>query len=103
MVPILVVHSCSSTTISEGDVWGRMSHGLYDETHQGFPRRALLAAPKGELQTSKLRSVELPQLASPKGCFAVYYAKSIDELSGRTTGRLRYIRPDSAHAIGGTA
>ncbi len=29
--------------------------------------------------------------------------RSIDELSGRTTGRLGDIRPDTAHAIGGTA
>ncbi len=36
-------------------------------------------------------------------CFAAYYARSIDELSGRTTGRLGYIRPDKAHAIRGTA
>jgi hypothetical protein len=36
-------------------------------------------------------------------CFAAYYAKSRDELSGRTTGRLGHGRPDSAYAIGGTA
>ena len=36
-------------------------------------------------------------------CFAAYHARSIDELSGRTTGLLGYIRPDLAHAIGGTA
>ncbi len=36
-------------------------------------------------------------------CFTAYYARRIDELSGRTTGRLRYDRPDSAYAIGGTA
>jgi hypothetical protein len=37
------------------------------DTHQGFPRRALLAAPKGERPTSELRPVELPPLACPKG------------------------------------
>ncbi len=71
-----------------------------------FPRRALLAAPNGEWQTSKLRPVELPRLACralPEGRFAVYYVRSILELLGRTAGRLGYIRPDSAHAIGGTA
>ena len=46
---------------------------------------------------------ELPQRALLKGCFAAYCARSIDELSGRTTGRLGYDRPDSAYAIGGTA
>ena len=57
----------------------------------------------------------LPQLARPKGCFASYYAKSIDELPvyaksidelsvlGRTTRRLGYVRPNSAYAMGGTA
>ena len=42
-------------------------------------------------------------LVSDECCFAAYCARSIDELSGRTTGRLRYIRPDTAHAIQGTA
>ncbi len=36
-------------------------------------------------------------------CFAAYYARSTDELSGRTMGRLGYDKPDSAYAIGGTA
>ncbi len=36
-------------------------------------------------------------------CLAAYYARSIDELSGRTTGRLGYVRPNSAYVIGGTA
>ncbi len=103
MVPIRVVHSCSSTTISEGCAWGHTRYWLYDETHEGFTRRALLAAPKGEWPTSKLRPVELPRQARPKECFATYDVRSIDELSGRNTGRLRYVRPDTAHAIGGTA
>ncbi len=34
-------------------------------------------------------------------CYAAYDVRSIDELSGRTTGRLGYIRPDTAYAIGG--
>ena len=46
--------------------------------------------------------MELPRLASQKGCFAAYYARSIDELSGRTTGLLGYNRQHSAYAIGGT-
>jgi hypothetical protein len=60
--------------------------------HQGFPRLALLAAPKGERPTSELQPVELPRLVRPKGCFAACDARSIDELSGRTTGRLGYVR-----------
>ncbi len=49
--------------------------------------------------------MELPRLASHEGCFASYCARSIDGLSGRTSGRLRlgYVRPHSAYAIGGTA
>jgi hypothetical protein len=49
----------------------------------------LLAAPKGHWPTTKLRPVELPHLARQKGCFASYYLRSIDELSGRTTGQTR--------------
>ncbi len=30
-------------------------------------------------------------------------SNSVDKLYGRTTGRLRYVRPDSAYAIEGTA
>jgi hypothetical protein len=44
---------------------------------------------------------------SMRGCkscvFAAYYARSIDELSGRTTSRLGHDRQDSAYNIGGTA
>jgi hypothetical protein len=70
---------------------------------KGFPSLAFLAAPKGEWLTSRVRPVELLQLARPKGCFAYYYARKIDELSGRAAGRLGCIRPNSAHAIGETA
>ncbi len=37
------------------------------------------------------------------GYFTAYDVRRIDELSGRTTGRLGDIRPDTANAIGGTA
>jgi hypothetical protein len=71
----------------------------------GFRRLALLAAQKGDLPTSELLPVELPRHVRPKGCFAAYYVRSIDELLGRTTGRLRVgdIRTYTAHTIGGTA
>jgi hypothetical protein len=36
-------------------------------------------------------------------CFAAYYIRSKDMLSGRTTGRLGCIRQTTAHAIGRTA
>jgi hypothetical protein len=70
---------------------------------QGLHHRALLAATKGDWPTSELRPAELPRLARPKGCFAAYDVRSVDELSGRTTGRPGYIGPDTAHAMGGTA
>jgi hypothetical protein len=43
--------------------------------------------------------------ALSKGCFAEYDVRSIGELSRRTMGRLRYLRParDTAHANGVTA
>jgi len=82
---------------------GTCQRWAVQDTHQGFPRLALLAAPNGEWTTSELPLVELPRLARPMGCFSPYCARSIDELSGRTTGRLGYVRPNSAYAIGGTA
>ncbi len=105
MVSIRVVHSCYSTTISEGGAWGRVSDGLpvYKTPTKVSPCRALLAAPKGERPTSELRQVELPRLGHPEGFFAAYYARSTDELSGHTMGRLGYDGPDSAYDIGGTA
>ena len=75
-------------------------------SHAGVSRRALLAAPKGGWPTPEQRPVELPRLARPKGCFATHgggLGWSIDGLSRSTTGRLGYIRPTTAHAIGGTA
>jgi hypothetical protein len=97
----------SSTTISKGcveihvlpspkGVWKYM----YDGPHAVFHR--LLAVPK-ELGRPRPRLVELPRRARPKKCFATYDVSFIDQLSRRTTGRLGYIRQDTAHAIGGTA
>jgi hypothetical protein len=73
-----------------------------DPTH-GFPCRALLAAPKGGLLYADSTTSGAARLVRPKGCFAAYDNRSIDELSGCTTGRLRYTGPTTAHAIGGTA
>ncbi len=92
MGPTRVAHLRYSTTITD-DAWGTCERSAVQDTHQGFPRRALLAAQKGECPTSKLRPIELPRLARPKGCFASYCARSIDGPSGRTTGQLGYVRP----------
>jgi len=106
MALILVVDSRYSTTISEGGSWGLVSYGLYMIPTKVFTCWALLAPAlhrrRGNSQLQN-RSVELPRLASLKGFFAAYYARSIEELSGHTTGRLGYDRQDSAYAIGGTA
>ena len=47
----LWAHLFSSTTCSEGDVCGSTS--MCDGPHAGFPRRATLAAPKGEWPYTK--------------------------------------------------
>jgi hypothetical protein len=49
-------------------------------------RVSLMSACRGD----RLRSI------LTAGCFAAYDVRSIDELSGRTTGRLGYIRQDKA-------
>ncbi len=97
------VHSSSSTTISEGGVCRKKSIWLCNGPVAEFPLRALLVAPKGNWPTSGLQPVKLPRLARPNGCFAAYDLRSIGELSGRTTGRLRDISPEKAHATGWTA
>ncbi len=77
----------------------------------------IIAEPKFEKTNKKLYMIaEYSKKSSVKKersknnflhCFAAYYARSIDELSGRTTGgstgRLGYDGPDSAYAIGRTA
>jgi hypothetical protein len=47
----------------------------------------------GERPTSKLRPVELPRLARPKGCFAADDVRSIDTSSGPTGPGLHSTRP----------
>ena len=60
---------------------------------QVFPAGRCLRRRRGKWQYQFLRPVELPRLARQKGCFAAYDIRSIDQLSGHTTGRLGYIRP----------
>jgi hypothetical protein len=43
---------------------------------------------RGIGRSSSIRPVQLARLARPKGCFAAYDNRSIDERSGRITGRL---------------
>jgi hypothetical protein len=61
---------------------------MCDGPHAGFPSQAWLAAQKGDWPRFRLRPVELPRLARPNGRFTAYGIRSIDELSGRNTGRL---------------
>ncbi len=84
------IHSSSSTIIYEGVCVKILAFDSTMDPMQVFFRRALLVgqvvAQKGEWLTSGIRPVELQQLARPKGCFTTYYIRSVDELSGRTTG-----------------
>ena len=71
--------------------------------HAGFPRRATLAAPKGERQYTKETPSGAAPTSPPEGVFRHKRLMELDELSGRTTGRLRHTWPTTAYAIGGTA
>jgi hypothetical protein len=70
------------------------------ESRAGFMYRTL--GLRSEVGLGLLESTMFRRVRRKK-CFAAYYARCIDELSGRTTGRLGHIRPDTAHALGGTA
>jgi hypothetical protein len=65
---------------------------MCDGPMQVFPAVRHSGAEGGE---AVHRGDQLPQLARPKGWFA-----AIDQLSIRTTGRLGYISPTTAHTIG---
>ncbi len=51
----------------------------------------------------RLQQKVTPRQSGRRICFAAHGGGSIDELSGRTTGRIGYIGPTTTHAIGGTA
>ena len=48
----------------------------------------IIGAEGGEADHQRVRPVELPRLARPKGCSSVCDIRGICEQSGRTTGRL---------------
>ena len=76
---------------------------MCDGPHAGFPRRATLAAPKGGWRyTEENANWSCPDYP-PEGVFRHKRLMELDELSGRTTGRLGYAWPTTAYAIGGTA
>jgi hypothetical protein len=91
----------SNATISEGNVCGNTS--LCYGPHAGFPSQASLVALKGEGLHTTDTSSGAAQTCQPEGSFEAYDIRSIDELLGRTTSLLRYIRHATTHAIGGTA
>ena len=74
---------------------------MCDGPHAGFPRRATLAAPKGP-HTKETPSGAAPT-SPPEGMIRHKRLMELDELSGRTTGRLGHTWPTKAYAIGGTA
>ena len=60
---------------------------------QVFPRRATLAAPKGEWPYTEATPSGAAPTSPPEGVFRHKRRMELDELSGRTTGRLGYIGP----------
>ena len=78
---------------------------MCDGPHAGFPRQATLAARKGGWMYTE--DSETPSGAAPttppEGVFRHKRLMELDELSGRTTGRLGHTWPTTVYAIGGTA
>ena len=93
----------SSTTChgSAGDVCGSAS--MCDGPHADFPRRATLAAPKGEWPYNEAMPSGAAPTSPPEGVFRQKRLMELVELSGRTTGRLGCTWLTTACAIGGTA
>ena len=58
-------------------------------------------AARGPLAHDLVSSCKV-QLQRSEHCFTAYNVRSVDKLSGRTTGRLGGNRQDTAHTIGGT-
>jgi hypothetical protein len=82
---------------------GTCELGLYKTPTKVFPPQGVACGAGGGTAdcrtTTSGAAPTSPPESWPKGGFAAYYARSIDELSGRTTGRLGYDRPDSAYAM----
>ena len=62
-----------------------------------------LSAPKGEWPYTEATPRGAAPTSPPEGKFRHERRMELVELSGRTTGRLRYTWPTTAYAIGGTA
>ena len=84
-----------------GCVCGNTS--MCDGPHAGFPRRATRAALKGEWPYTKEMPSGAAPTSPPEGVFRHKRLMELDELPGRTTGRLGNTWPTTAHAMGGTA
>ena len=76
---------------------------MCDGPHAGFPRRATLRAPKGEWSYTKETPSGAAPTCPPEVVFRHKRLMELDELSGRTTGRLGYTWLTTAYAVGGTA
>ena len=76
---------------------------MCDGPHAGFPRRATLAAPKGEWPYTEETPSGAAPTSPPEGVFRHKRLMELDELSGRTTGRLALTWPTTAYAIRGAA
>ena len=76
---------------------------MCDGPHAVFSRRATLAAPKGEWPYTEETPSGAAPTSPPRGVFRHKRLMELDELSGRTTGRLGHTWPTTAYAIRGTA
>ena len=107
-----------NTSMCDGPHAGVFSTGRTTsaEARVVFPRRALrapkgnggsppsaLSAPKGEWPYTEATPNGAAPTSPPEGVFRHKRLMELDELSGRTTGRLGYTWPTTAYAIGGTA
>ena len=87
----LWAHLFPSTSCTEGDMCGSMN--MCDGPHAGFPRRAMLAAPKGGRPYIEATPIGAAPTSPPEGVLLSIGHMELDELLARTTGRPGYIGP----------
>ena len=75
----------------------------FQRTPCRFSPLGALSAPKGEWSYTEATQSGAAPTSPPEGVFRHKRRMELVELSGRTTGRLRYTWPTTTYAIGGTA
>ena len=89
------------TTRSEGGCVRKCEH--LRGTPCRFSPPGALSALEGDWPYTEATPSGAARTSPPEGVFRPKRRMELDELSGRTTGRLRYTWPTTAYAIGGTA